>query len=31
MGFDVGRCDGIFGERTEAALREFQHNRGLVS
>jgi N-acetylmuramoyl-L-alanine amidase len=31
MGFDVGRCDGIFGERTETALREFQHNRGLVN
>ena len=31
MGFDVGRCDGIFGQRTEAALREFQHNRGLVN
>jgi N-acetylmuramoyl-L-alanine amidase len=30
MGFDVGRCDGIFGERTETALREFQHNFGLV-
>jgi N-acetylmuramoyl-L-alanine amidase len=31
MGFDVGRCDGIFGRRTEEALREFQHNRGLVN
>jgi N-acetylmuramoyl-L-alanine amidase len=31
MGFDVGRCDGIFGKRTEDALREFQHNRGLVN
>jgi N-acetylmuramoyl-L-alanine amidase len=31
MGFDVGRCDGIFGRRTEDALREFQHNRGLVN
>jgi N-acetylmuramoyl-L-alanine amidase len=30
MGFDVGRCDGIFGRRTEDALKEFQHNRGLV-
>ncbi len=30
MGFDVGRCDGIFGQRTEVALREFQHDRGLV-
>jgi len=31
MGFDVGRCDGIFGQRTEDALREFQRNRGLLS
>ncbi len=31
MGFDVGRCDGIFGQRTESALREFQSNRGLLS
>jgi N-acetylmuramoyl-L-alanine amidase len=31
MGFDVGRCDGIYGERTEMALREFQHQFGLVS
>lgn len=31
LGFDVGRCDGIFGERTETALREFQHQFGLVS
>ena len=30
MGFDVGRCDGIFGTRTDNALCEFQHNRGLV-
>jgi N-acetylmuramoyl-L-alanine amidase len=29
MGFDVGRVDGIFGHRTEGALREFQRNRGL--
>jgi N-acetylmuramoyl-L-alanine amidase len=29
MGFDVGRVDGIFGSRTEDALREFQRNRGL--
>jgi N-acetylmuramoyl-L-alanine amidase len=28
-GFDVGRCDGIFGVRTEAALAEFQRNVGL--
>lgn len=31
MGFDVGRVDGIFGARTEGALREFQRNRGLSS
>ncbi|HSP37529.1 MAG TPA: N-acetylmuramoyl-L-alanine amidase [Frankiaceae bacterium] len=31
MGFDVGRVDGIFGDRTEGALREFQRNRGLAS
>ena len=30
MGFDVGRCDGIFGKRTGDALREFQHQSGLV-
>jgi N-acetylmuramoyl-L-alanine amidase len=30
MGFDVGRVDGIFGARTEEALREFQRNRGLT-
>jgi N-acetylmuramoyl-L-alanine amidase len=29
MGFDPGRCDGIFGRQTEAALREFQHNVGM--
>jgi N-acetylmuramoyl-L-alanine amidase len=28
-GFDVGRCDGIFGARTESALVEFQRNVGL--
>src|SRR6476469_3638425 len=26
MGFDPGRCDGIFGRQTEASLREFQRN-----
>ncbi|MGI8683380.1 MAG: N-acetylmuramoyl-L-alanine amidase [Mycobacteriales bacterium] len=30
MGFDPGRCDGIFGRRTEAALRELQRNVGLA-
>jgi N-acetylmuramoyl-L-alanine amidase len=29
MGFDPGRCDGIFGLATEAALKEFQRNVGL--
>ncbi len=28
-GFDVGRCDGIFGQATDAALTEFQRNMGL--
>ena len=31
MGFDPGRCDGYFGGQTEAALREFQRNVGLVA
>jgi N-acetylmuramoyl-L-alanine amidase len=30
MGFDVGRCDGIFGSRTDSALRDYQRNVGLV-
>ena len=29
LGFDPGRCDGIFGARTAAALRDFQRNVGL--
>jgi N-acetylmuramoyl-L-alanine amidase len=29
MGFDPGRADGVFGPRTENALREFQRNVGL--
>ena len=29
MGFDTGRCDGIFGRATETALKEFQRNVGL--
>ena len=31
LGFDPGRCDGIFGVRTEAALRDFQRNVGLAA
>jgi N-acetylmuramoyl-L-alanine amidase len=31
LGFDAGREDGIFGERTDRALREFQRNVGLPS
>ncbi|HMC69084.1 MAG TPA: peptidoglycan-binding protein, partial [Mycobacteriales bacterium] len=31
LGFDPGRCDGIFGSRTAAALREFQRNVGLTA
>ena len=31
LGFDAGRIDGIFGERTERALRDFQRNGGLVT
>lgn len=30
LGFDVGRPDGIFGSRTESALRDFQRNYGLA-
>lgn len=29
MGFDTGRTDGVFGSRTEAALRAFQRERQL--
>lgn len=29
MGFDVGRVDGLFGRRTEEALRSFQRERQL--
>jgi N-acetylmuramoyl-L-alanine amidase len=29
LGFDVGREDGIFGERTDRAVREFQRNVGM--
>ena len=31
LGFDVGREDGIFGERTDRAVRQFQRNVGLPS
>lgn len=30
LGFDCGKVDGIFGSRTEMAVIEFQHNRGLA-
>jgi N-acetylmuramoyl-L-alanine amidase len=30
MGFDCGKIDGIFGPRTEAAVIDFQRNRGLA-
>jgi N-acetylmuramoyl-L-alanine amidase len=30
LGFDAGREDGIFGERTERATRDFQRNAGLT-
>lgn len=29
LGFDTGRVDGIFGDQTAVALREFQRNVGL--
>lgn len=29
LGFDAGREDGIFGERTDRAIREFQRNIGV--
>jgi N-acetylmuramoyl-L-alanine amidase len=31
LGFDAGRVDGVFGERTEAALRSFQREYGLLA
>jgi N-acetylmuramoyl-L-alanine amidase len=31
LGFDAGRVDGIFGERTQAALLDFQRNAGLTT
>ena len=30
LGFDSGRVDGVFGKRTDKALREFQRNVGLA-
>lgn len=30
LGFDAGRVDGVFGKRTDKALREFQRNVGLA-
>jgi N-acetylmuramoyl-L-alanine amidase len=30
LGFDAGREDGIFGDRTDLAVRDFQRNVGLV-
>ena len=29
MGFNTGRVDGVFGERTESAVREFQKSVGI--
>ena len=31
LGFDPGRCDGIFGRQTDIAVREFQRNVGLTA
>ena len=31
LGFDPGRCDGIFGLQTDTAVRDFQRNVGLTS
>jgi N-acetylmuramoyl-L-alanine amidase len=31
LGFDAGRVDGIFGSRTESALRSFQREYGLLA
>jgi len=30
MGFDCGRVDGIFGARTESAVKEFQQSAGIT-
>lgn len=29
LGYQLGKADGIFGEKTEAAVKRFQQNRGL--
>jgi N-acetylmuramoyl-L-alanine amidase len=31
LGFDAGRVDGVFGARTESALRSFQREYGLLA
>jgi N-acetylmuramoyl-L-alanine amidase len=31
LGFDAGRVDGVFGTRTESALRSFQREYGLLA
>lgn len=31
LGFDVGKVDGILGSMTKRALREFQHQNGLIA
>ena len=29
MGFNAGRVDGVFGEKTESAVKEFQKSVGI--
>lgn len=31
LGFDPGGIDGVFGARTEAAVKEFQHSVGITA
>ena len=31
MGFDCGRVDGVFGAKTESAIREFQKSAGVIA